>query len=130
MSIINLMCCKLDGGLQLLTGRWQTSVPQLRIKTVKKKDGGRDPFFSCTGCANKFWRSEKFFEQNERQLKKYFVFCSKKLLFQPFLGTARNDNGFLSHFSPISNNLLNKLLHMIIGEKLPKNSSFIFAVDK
>ena len=54
--------------------------------------------------------------------KKKIVFCSKKLLFQPFLGTARNDNGFLSHFSPISDNLLNKLLHMIIGEKLLKKA--------
>ena len=59
-----------------------------------------------------------------------FVFCSKKLLFEPFLLTAKNEYGFESHFSPISDNLLNKLLHKIIEEKLPKNSIFIFAVQK
>ena len=69
-------------------------------------------------------------ERSALRLQKKIVFCSKKLLFQPFLGTARNDNGFLSHFSPISDNLLNKLLHKIIEEKLPKNSIFIFAVQK
>ena len=61
---------------------------------------------------------------------KIFLFWSKKLLFQPFLSTARTDNGFLSHFFPFSNNLLHKLLHRIIGERLPKNSIFIFAVHK
>ena len=70
------------------------------------------------------------YERSALRLQKKIVFCSKKLLFQPFLGTARNDNGFLSHFSPISDNLLNKLLHKIIEEKLPKNSIFIFAVQK
>jgi len=69
-------------------------------------------------------------ERSEHRLQKKIVFCSKKLLFEPFLKTAKTVNGCLSHFSPISNNLLNRLLHKIIGEKLPKNSIFNFAVHK
>ena len=80
-----------------------------------------------TGCPNKF--GIRFVSETSIVYKK-IVLCSKKLLIQPFLWTARNDNGFLSHFSPISNTLLNRLLHRIIGEKLPKNSSLIFAVHK
>ena len=68
-------------------------------------------------------------ERSELRLQKKIVFCSKKLLFQPFLGSARNDNGFLSHFSPISDNLQNKLLHMIIGEMLLKKSQSFFFVN-
>ena len=56
------------------------------------------------------WRVRFFRERSELCLQKKIVFCSKKLLFQPFLWTAKNDNGFVSNFSPISNNLLNKLL--------------------
>ena len=37
---------------------------------------------------------------------------------------------FLSNFFPISNNLLNKLLHKIIGEKLLKSPVALFTVDK
>ena len=40
------------------------------------------------------------------------------------------NNGLLSNFPPISNNLPSKSLHKIIGEKLPKNSIIIFAVHK
>ena len=61
---------------------------------------------------------------------KKIVFCSKNLLFEPFLKTAKNDNGFLSNFSPISNNLLNKLLHKTIGAKLLKNPFSFFADHK
>ena len=61
---------------------------------------------------------------------KKFVFCSKKLLFQPFLKTAKNGNGILSNVSPISYNLLNQLLNNTIGAKLLKNSIFILAVHK
>ena len=37
---------------------------------------------------------------------------------------------FSSNFAPISTNLLNKLLHKTIGEKLLKNSIFNIAVHK
>ena len=54
--------------------------------------------------------------------KKYvlWVLCSKKLLFEPFFPNCKIGNGFLSNFSPILNNLLNKLLYKIIGEKFLK----------
>ena len=47
---------------------------------------------------------------------KKIVFRSKKLLFQPFLKTAKNENGFLSNFTPISDNLINKLLHQTLEQ--------------
>ena len=50
------------------------------------------------------------------------VFRSIKLLSEPFSWTARIENGLLSNFSPISNNLLNQLLHKTIGEELLENS--------
>ena len=74
--------------------------------------------------------AQKCLRAKRASFTKKFVFRSKKLLFQPFLKTAKNENGFLSNFSPISNNLLNKLLHKRIGAKLLKNSIFIFAVHK
>ena len=52
------------------------------------------------------------------------------MLSEPFSWTARIENGLLSNFSPISNNLLNKLLHNTIGEKLLENSIFNCAVHK
>ena len=82
-----------------------------------------------TGCPNKFGIGSDMFA-SEASLTKKFVFRSKKLLFQPFLKTAKTENGFLSNFSPISWNLLNKLIHKIFGKKLPKNSICLFAVHK
>ena len=73
-------------------------------------------------CLKGYERSELLFRKN--------VFCSMKLLFEPFLWTAKMKMEFLSNLSPISNNLLNKLLHKTIGGKLLKNSIFNFAVDK
>ena len=75
---------------------------------------------TSTGCPNKFRISSKLLASEASIVCKKIVLCSKKLLFQPFLWTARKDSGFLSHFSPISDNLLNKLLHKIIGEKCLK----------
>ena len=77
-----------------------------------------------SGCTNKFGIRSEMFASKASYVYKKIVFCSKKLLFQPFLWTAKNDNGFVSNFSPISNNLLNKLLHKIIGAKMLKNSIF------
>ena len=74
--------------------------------------------------------TQKCLRAKRASFTKKFVLCSKKLLIQPFLKTAKTENGFLSNFSPISNNLLNKLLHKTIGAKLLKNSIFNFAVDK
>ena len=69
-----------------------------------------------TGCPNKFEiSSEMFASEASIVYKKKFVFCSKKLLFEPFLWTVKNENGFLSNFSPIFNNSLNKLLYKTIG---------------
>ena len=83
-----------------------------------------------TGCPNKFGIRLEMFASEASIVYKKIVFCSKKLLFQPFLKTAKNENGFLSNFSPIFINLLNKLLHKTIGTKLLENSIFIFAVHK
>ena len=100
-------------------------IDQLLGKILSKKYSD-----TSTGCPNKLGIRSKLHASEASIVCKKNVLCSKKLLFQPFLWTARNDNGFLSNFSPISNNLLYKLLHRIIGEKLPKNSSLIFAVHK
>ena len=83
-----------------------------------------------TGCPNKFGIRLEMFASEASIVYEKNVFCSKKLLFQPFLKTAKNENGFLSNFAPISNNLLNKLLHKTIGTKMLKNSIFNFAVHK
>ena len=60
-----------------------------------------------TGCPNKFgimfYSSKMFASEASIVYKKKFVFRSKKLLFQPFFWTVKNDNGFLSNFSPIFN---------------------------
>ena len=65
-----------------------------------------------------FWYSEAY-ERSELFFAK-IVFCSKKLLFQPFLWTASNENGIFSNFAPIvlCSNLFSELLK--IGEKLLK----------
>ena len=54
----------------------------------------------------------------------------QKIAFLAFFENCKIGNGFLSNYFPISNNLLSKLLHKTIGEKLLKNSIFNFAVDK
>ena len=53
-----------------------------------------------------------------------------KIAFLAFFENCKIENWFLSNFFPISNNLLGKLLHKTIGEKLLKNSKFIFVVLK
>ena len=58
--------------------------------------------------------------QSEFSFTKKYVLCSIKLLFEPFFANCEIKNGFLSNFSPITNNLLNKLLHKTIGEKFLK----------
>ena len=55
--------------------------------------------------------TQKCLRAKRASFTKKIVFRSKKLLFQPFLKTAKNENGFLSNFTPISDNLINKLLH-------------------
>ena len=77
-----------------------------------------------TGCPNKFGIRLEMFASEASIVYEKNVFCSKKLLFQPFLKTAKYENGFLSNFAPISNNLLIILLLKTIGEKLLKNSIF------
>ena len=92
---------------------------------------------SFIGFPNKFGTDQKlcseahnFLQTKRATFTKINVFHSKKIRFEPFLWTARHENGFLSNFSPISNNLLNRLLHKIIGEKLLQNSIFIFTVHR
>ena len=62
-----------------------------------------------------FWSSEVF-QQRLRILRKN-VFCSIKLLFQPFLWTAKKPMEFLGNFFPkiLCSNLFSKLFE--IGEK-------------
>ena len=45
----------------------------------------------------------------------------QKIAFSAFFVNCKNENGFFNNFAPFSNNLLSKLLHKIIGEKLLKN---------
>ena len=75
-----------------------------------------------------FW-SSKVCKRRLRIFRKN-VFCSIKLLFEPFLWTAKLKMEFLSNFSPIvlCSNLFSKLFE--IGEKLLKNPFSFFAVHK
>ena len=45
----------------------------------------------------------------------------QKIDFSAFFVNCKNEKGFLSNLSPISNDLINKLLHKMIGEKLLKD---------
>ena len=91
-------------------------------------------FVPNTGCPNKFrilfWSSEMNVSEASIVYKRYekIVLCSKKLLFQPHLWTAKLKMEFFSHFAPIAlcSNLFSKLLE--IGEKLLKNPCSFFAV--
>ena len=85
---------------------------------------------SLQGVPTSLGYVQKCLRAKRASFTKKNVFCSKKLLFEPFLWTATNENGFLSNFSPISDNLLNKLLHKTIGEKLLKTTFSLFAVHK
>ena len=60
--------------------------------------------------------------------KKKNVFCSKKLLFQPFFLNCKIENGLLMQFFSIilCSNLFSKLFE--IGEKLLKNPFTFLAV--
>ena len=68
----------------------------------------------CTGCPNKFgimfWSSEMNVSEGSIVYESYekIVFCSKKLLFQPFFLNWKIENGFLKQ---LFSNLLNRLLH-------------------
>ena len=85
--------------------------------------------FSSTGCPNMFGIGSEVCERSEHRLRK-IVFCSKKLCFQPYLWTARNENGFFSNFSPIvlCSNLFSELFE--IGKSCFKNPLLFFAVHK
>ena len=86
---------------------------------VRKEDGHHFlPELELQGVLTSLGYTKKCLRAKRATFTKKFVFCYKKLLFQPFLRSAKNDNGFVSNFSPISNNLLNELLHKIIGEKV------------
>ena len=63
-------------------------------------------------------------KQSKHRLQKKVCIMLLKIAFSAFFVNCKIKNGFFSNFSPISNNLLNKLLHKIIGEKLLKNSIF------
>ena len=69
-------------------------------------------------------------KQSKHRLQKKVCIMLLKIAFSAFFVNCKIKNGFFSNFSPISNNLLNKLLHKIIGEQLLKNSIFNFAVHK
>ena len=58
-------------------------------------------------------------EQSEHRLQKNCILLQKNA-FSAFFENCKIENGFLSNFFPISNNLLNKLLHKTIGVKLLK----------
>ena len=80
------------------------------------------------GLKTMFWYSDAC-ERSELRFGKN-VFCSLKLLFQPFLWTAKLKMEFLSNCSPIilCSNLFSRLLE--IGEKLLKNPFLILQFTK
>ena len=91
-----------------------------------KKKGGKEYWVS-----QQVWNQlRNVCERSEHRLQKKIVFRSKKLLFQPFLKTAKIENGFLSKFSPISNNLLNKSLHKIMEKSCFKKPLSILQLRK
>ena len=58
---------------------------------------------------------QKVCERNKIRLPKKCILL-QKIEFQSFFVNCKNENGFWSNFSPISNNLLSKLLYKTIGE--------------
>ena len=54
----------------------------------------------------------------------------QKIAFSAFFVNCKNENGFLSNLSPISKDLINKLLHKMIGEKLLKDPFSILQLTK
>ena len=87
------------------------------------------PKHDTTGCPNRF-QLAKCNVLKLRILLRKCIFRSKKIAFWAFSVNYKNENGFLSNFSQISNNLLNRLLNKTIGEKLLKTTFSLFAVHK
>ena len=90
---------------------WKRNRRQLAYSTVGTPDYiGKQTADFCqqiakykgSGCSNKIWIRSEIFASEASNVYKKIEFRSKKMLFQPFWWTARNENGFLSNFSPIS----------------------------
>ena len=72
-----------------------------------------------TGCPNKFVIGSEMFANESKYVYQKECISLQNIAFSAFFVNCKNEKGFLSNLSPISKDLHNKLLHMIIGEKLP-----------
>ena len=83
-----------------------------------------------TGCPNKFGIGSEMLASKASIVHEKKCILLQKIAFCAFFVNCKNENGFFSNFSPILNNLLDKLLHKTIGAKLLKIPFSFLQLDK